>query len=227
MTNQITVISIEGNIGSGKSTLLEHLRQYYKDNTQVIFLKEPVDEWVKIQDEKGTTILEKFYEDQYKYSFSFQMMAYVSRLKIFRETLKKNMDKEKLIIITERSLYTDKMVFAQMLYDSEKMEHINHQIYLNWFDTFSQDFPVHKIVYVKTYPEICHFRIIMRSRNGEQNISLEYLENCSNYHDNMLNKDSNECICRDQLILDGNKDIRQDKNILKEWIHQIDTFINT
>jgi len=56
---------------------------------------------------------------------------------------------------------------------------------------------------------------------------LEYLENCSNYHDNMLNKDSNECICRDQLILDGNKDIRQDKNILKEWIHQIDTFINT
>ena len=59
-----TFISIEGNIGSGKSTLLANLREHYKNNDNVIFLKEPVDEWAKIKDINGTTILEKFYAEQ-------------------------------------------------------------------------------------------------------------------------------------------------------------------
>ena len=40
-----TIVSIEGNIGSGKSTLMKNLKEYYKNNNQVLFLKEPVDEW--------------------------------------------------------------------------------------------------------------------------------------------------------------------------------------
>ena len=88
MSNNFTIISIEGNIGSGKSTLLANLREYFKENENVVFLKEPVDEWEKIKDKEGTTILEKFYADQEKYSFSFQMMAYVSRIKVLRDTLR-------------------------------------------------------------------------------------------------------------------------------------------
>ena len=71
MSNNCTIISIEGNIGSGKSTLLANLREYFKDNDNVVFLKEPVDEWEKIKDKDGITILEKFYADQEKYSFPF------------------------------------------------------------------------------------------------------------------------------------------------------------
>jgi deoxyguanosine kinase len=143
MAIKFTIISIEGNIGSGKTTLLSNLQAYYKNNSNVVFLKEPVDEWGKIKDENGETILKKFYADQKKYSFPFQMMAYVSRLKVLRDTLKNiknnpnNSNNSNIIIITERSLYTDKMVFAKMLYDSKKIEYINYQIYLNWFDTFS------------------------------------------------------------------------------------------
>ena len=33
---------------------------YYKDYNNIVFLKEPVDEWEKIKDENGVTILEKF-----------------------------------------------------------------------------------------------------------------------------------------------------------------------
>ena len=90
MNSSFIIVSIEGNIGSGKSTLLANLREHFKDNNNVIFLKEPVDEWAKIKDINGTTILEKFYADQEKYSFSFQMMAYVSRIKVLRDTLKEN-----------------------------------------------------------------------------------------------------------------------------------------
>ena len=227
MSNNFIIVSIEGNIGSGKSTLLANLRENYKDNATIVFLKEPVDEWEKIKDENGVTILEKFYEDQYKYSFSFQMMAYVSRLKVLRDSLKSVdfSENKKIIIITERSLYTDKMVFAKMLYDSGKIEHINYQIYLSWFDTFSQEFPVHKIVYVKTLPEKCYNRIHKRSRDGDQNIPIEYLVNCDKYHNNMLDKASNDCVCDNQLILDGNIDIYENKKQLEEWISEIDKFI--
>jgi deoxyadenosine/deoxycytidine kinase len=221
------IVSIEGNIGSGKSTLLANLRKHYTNDSNVVFLKEPVDECEKIKDENGTTILEKFYGNQEKYSFPFQMMAYVSRLKVLRDTLKniRHVENKKTIIITERSLYTDKMVFAKMLYDSGKIEHINYQIYLNWFDTFSEEFPVHKIVYVKTMPENCHSRIVKRGRDGEGNIPLDYLNSCNNYHNEMLDKSATHCVCEEQLVLDGNVDIYENEKQVDEWIREIDKFI--
>jgi deoxyadenosine/deoxycytidine kinase len=178
-------------------------------------------------------MLEKFYANQEKYSFSFQMMAYVSRLKVLKDAKKiiignylQHQDDKPYIIISERSLYTDKMVFAKMLYDSKKIEEVNYKIYLSWFDTFAEEFPVHKTVYVKTSPERCHLRILKRSRDGESNIPLEYLDNCSMYHDNMLDPKLVDCACKDQLILDGNIDIYENVNQLDKWIQEIDTFIN-
>jgi len=242
MNHQIQIVSIEGNIGSGKSTLLANLKSHFNENTFIIFLKEPVDEWSKIKDENGITILEKFYADQDKYSFSFQMMAYISRLKLLKDKIqeiKSSQDKlikkhdekdnnfklQKYIIITERSLFTDKMVFAKMLYDTGKIEHVNYQIYLNWFNAFAEEFPVDKIIYVKTDAKICHERVATRHRDGEQNIPIDYLKSCGDYHDNMLDKSSSECVCKEQLILDGNNDIYKNENILKEWIDSIEKFI--
>ena len=227
MSNNYTIVSIEGNIGSGKSTLLANLREHFKDVIDIVFLKEPVDEWAKIKDKNGTTILEKFYADQEKYSFPFQMMAYVSRIKELRNTVKeqKKNSLKPFIIITERSLYTDKMVFAKMLFDTGKIEYVNYQIYLNWFDTFSEEFPVHKVVYVKTSPEKCHERILKRSREGEDNIPLSYLKSCSFYHDNMLDKNLSTCVCETQLILNGNVNIYKNTDQLNMWIEEITQFI--
>jgi len=228
MNSNIQIVSIEGNIGSGKTTLLENLKIQLKEkignNIDIIFLKEPVDEWSKITDENGITILEKFYGDQEKYSFSFQMMAYISRLKLLRDTIK-SLNNTKTIIITERSLFTDKMVFAKMLYDSNKIEYVNYQIYLNWFNTFSEEYPINKIIYVKTSPNNCHKRINKRSRDGENNIPLEYLESCHNYHENMLNINSLECVCKNQLILNGNHDIYENKEVVENWIDLITEFL--
>lgn len=217
----VQIISIEGNIGSGKSTLLEQLKDRFKENKNIVFLKEPVDEWSTIKDEHGVTMLEKFYNDQDKYSFPFQMMAYISRLQLLKEAC----EQKPQIIITERSLYTDKMVFAKMLFDQKKIEHINYQIYLKWFHVFAQEFPVHKIIYVKTHPEICHKRIYVRSREGEDHIPLEYLQNCHEYHTHMLDTNSPECVCKHQLVLDCNQDIYENTDVLEKWIESIREFI--
>jgi deoxycitidine kinase/deoxyguanosine kinase len=212
-------VSIEGNIGSGKSTLLANLKTALKDNPNVVFLKEPVDEWEKIKDSNGCTMLQKFYGNQERYSFPFQMMAYISRLAAFKNAVAEN--PQATVFITERSLDTDKYVFAQMLYDDNKIEDVNFQIYRKWFDTFAQEFPVAGLIYVNTLPEICHQRITKRSRDGEGCIPLDYLQNCSNYHDYMMSVMSDSPI----LTLDGNVDIYEKADILGVWIYNVKQFI--
>lgn len=216
------IISIEGNIGSGKSTLLDNIKQDNINNDNIIFLQEPVNEWEKIKDEEGNTILKKFYEDQEKYSFSFQMMAYISRLSLLKKAIKNNPNK---IIVTERSLYTDKLVFAKMLYEAKKIELVNYKIYLNWFDEFIEDLPINKIIYVKTDFNICYDRIIKRSRNGESTISKKYLEDCNTYHNNMIYKDLKNEV-EDILVINGNIDINNNYNELKNWLIDIKKFID-
>jgi deoxyadenosine/deoxycytidine kinase len=218
----VKIVSIEGNIGSGKSTLLRNLKNHFKHDNNIIFLKEPVEDWETIKDDNGTTILEKFYADQKHYSFSFQMMAYISRLAILKETIEKYPN---ATIITERSLYTDKLVFAKMLYDSGKIELINYRIYLKWFDVFAKEYPISKIIYVNADPEICIKRINTRSRHGEENIPLEYLSECHKYHTSMLDKNLPDCVTHDQLVLDGSMDIFENSQILEDWIQKIANFI--
>ena len=38
---------------------------------KIMFIQEPVNEWLSITDIDGTNILSKFYDNQEKYSFSF------------------------------------------------------------------------------------------------------------------------------------------------------------
>ena len=233
LNEHITIVSIEGNIGSGKSTLLETLKSIFKENSNVLFLREPVDEWEKIKDKDGNTMLQKFYANQKEYSFAFQMMAYISRLTILRETVRDIMnkvslnqdknEKDKYIIITERSLYTDKFVFAKMLYDQGKIEDVMYQIYLNWFDEFAKDFPVNDVIYVNTDPTKCYERIHKRARIGEEVIPLTYLTACHDYHNAFL--DETTGIKATQLVLNGNQDIFQNSHVIDDWITSIKNFL--
>ena len=205
----ITIFTIEGNIGSGKSTLIRLLQKKYDD---IVCILEPVDKWEKITDQKGESILSKFYKDQKKYSFSFQMMAYISRLASIKRVIEKN--KKSLMIVTERSVYTDKEVFAKMLYDDDKIEEVNYKIYLEWFDEFIKDIPLAGIIYLKTSPEISLERIIKRARKGEI-IPLKYLEKCHKYHEEWL---KNKKI----LTLNGNLEF---ENKSDKFLYDIYTYI--
>jgi deoxyguanosine kinase len=211
------IISIEGNIGSGKSTFLERLRKHYADNDQVIFSTEPVHLWENIKDTYGQTMLQKFYGNQEKYAFSFQMMAYISRLSILRNIMKMKTDKP-IVIITERSLYTDKYVFAKMLYDDELIEDVNYQIYDQWFYEFASELPIKNHIYLKANPDVCYNRIHSRSRAGEEKIPLTYLSNCHNYHEEFISHFKHS-------VLDANQNVF-DENVFQEWLQKVDQIIS-
>ena len=194
---------------------ISNLKKYSASN--YIFVEEPVKEWSTVCDEVGETILSHFYRDSKQYSFQFQMMAYISRLSILRDIIKKNPN---AIIITERCLFTDKYVFAKMLYESGNMTKIEYDIYNKWFDTFIIDIPIDGIFYVKTTPEICEERIKRRNRNGE-NIPLKYLNTCHEYHERWLN--SNDIPV---TLYDGNVEINEENIIsvikhIDRKIHEI------
>jgi len=202
------IVSFDGNIGSGKSSVVKYFQnnfdKYCKSknkNLKICFLQEPVTEWESIKDiDDGKNVIEKFYEDNKSYSFSFQMMAYISRLAIFKKAINENYD----VIFTERSMFTDKNVFAKMLYDSKQMRSIDYQIYNKWFDEFVDIIKNIKTVYVRTSPEVCQSRIIKRKRLGE-NIPFDYLQNCHYYHEVWLN-----CLEKIEegnvLIINGNEE---------------------
>jgi deoxyadenosine/deoxycytidine kinase len=220
MNTPITTITIEGNIGSGKSTLLNYLRSYVSDYS---YVDEPLSKWDQFQDASGKTILQKFYEDQHRYAFSFQTMALLSRLTSIRTAIEEQKQHNVIFpkpIVTERSLFTDKCVFATMLFKSGKIEDINYQIYLSWFDTFIKECPIDLVVYVKTDPAICRKRISKRLREGEEGIPIEYLQQCDEYHEKMIDE-----LNRPTLILDGNQDMDENPDLLESWKHQIQEFI--
>ena len=215
---EIKIISIEGNIGSGKSTLINSLKTYYNGNKNVYFLQEPVSEWENLKDKDNKNIIEKFYEDQEKYSFSFQMMAYISRLSMLKNAINYCKENNIYLIVCERSLQTDKNVFCKMLYDTQKINEINFKIYNKWFNEFISDIPKIIYIYIKTNPVVAFERIMIRNRKGET-INLQYLEMCSSYHDTWLNNTEYK---KDVIIINGDNEListfESANSILKNFI---------
>jgi len=207
----VKIFSIEGNIGSGKSTLVGILQEKCPN---FVYMLEPVDEWADVKDKKGENILTKFYRNQEKYSFSFQMMAYISRLAKLKRLVKKNPNS---IIITERSVLTDKNVFAKMLYDDKKIEEVNYIIYLKWFDEFIKEIPITGYIYVDVTPETSYTRVLKRNRQGED-IPLSYLRACNLYHLRWLEKEKNV------LMLDAEGNFEQDNELQYKMLEKISGF---
>ena len=194
------IISIEGNIGSGKSTLVKHLR---KVNIDWIFLDEPVTEWEKLKNDKGESLLQLFYKDMPRWSYTFQNYAYITRMRKLIDITKKKYNKP-TYIITERSVFTDRHVFAEMLLKDGKMTQMEMDMYLNWFNLLHKFATIDHVVYLRTDSTKCLERIKARSRIGEDNIKLEYLESLEYHHDKWINNH------KSSLLLDGNKDLNID-----------------
>jgi len=180
MTTPI-LLSMEGNIGAGKSTLLKSIPDY----PWLVKVQEPVDLWSQIIDASdGETILTKFYKDPTKYAFAFQILAYSTRLSIIRKVIKENPTAK--VILCERSLETDRFIFAKMLYDDGKIDDVSYQIYQNLFDTNPLEIPLGGVLYLDVDADICNSRIKTRAREGEDSIPLEYLKSCERYHRDWL-----------------------------------------
>ena len=154
-------IVIDGNIGCGKSTLIQKLKDY-----GITVYGEPVEEW--------TEWLKLFYNDPKSYSFGFQLQVLKSHLK--------NGDKSKEGVF-ERSPLSCQKVFGEILYETGNLKKIEMELLNDFINSFG--WIPHKVFYLRCNPQVCFDRIQERNRDGEDLITLEYLDNIHNKYEQL------------------------------------------
>lgn len=186
-TPDYMLISIDGGVGSGKSTLLDQLRREYPEWH---FIDEPLDTWTALKNEDGESLLEVFYKDKQRWSYTFQNCAVLSRYLNIRRAIDEWQREcardpsaiRRNVFVTERCLETDFNVFAQMLRDDGCLDGIEWDLYKQWYRMLYDSVRVHGVVYVNTSPDVCGERIGRRGRKGEEEIPLDYLKALDKYH---------------------------------------------
>ena len=229
-------IYIEGNIGSGKTTFLHNLKKYinnlaeYGIDASIVY--EPVDLWLQTKDIDGKNILEKFYEDQERWSYLFQMNSFISRIKVIDEELNKpklcDFEGQPLnkIVFIERSIFTDKNCFAKLCYENGKMTQLEYDTYCKWNNWLSEQFNAKAdgYIYLKCDPKENSNRIKSRSREGEEGIPISYLEQLHEKHEVWMTKEKEENI----PVLDINAmENLKNEDKMYEVYQEIVKFINT
>jgi deoxycitidine kinase/deoxyguanosine kinase len=175
-TSDVVVISIDGNIGAGKSTLLEAVRVAMPEVEVVV---EPVAEWENLKTADGKSLLAHFYDDSKRWGYTFQNCAILTRIIALKNAIKKT---KKRVIVTERSVMTDRYVFAEMNRDCGNIDELEWDLYMKWFDNFAADLPVKGVIHVTTDVNTSADRIVSRGREGEDGIPKDYLTSLDAQH---------------------------------------------
>lgn len=200
-------IVIDANIGAGKTTLLHKLKATYPG---FVYWDENVKEWMS----EGW--LEKYYSDISRYASSFQMRVLLSHLE------QKSQYKEIDINISERCGYSNVYIFSQMLLedgDLDKLEMELHERILKNSNYKKPDI----LIYLKTSPAVAYDRLCNRNRNGETNITKDYLERVNNLYERNVHKLAEKVLVIDgdssmDNVLDDCKDIFSKFEGLKELV---------
>lgn len=189
------VYFVEGNIGTGKSTFLKMIEKCYPEKCQVIY--EPVDTWTSFKDSEGENILGHFYRDPKRYAYTFQNIAFISKIEKLTE-----IDASKPFVFIERSIWSDKNIFAKNCHMCGLMNDIEHQVYLRWFDWIEANAKkpeVLNFLYLRCSPETSHKRVNIRGRAEESGLSLEYLQAIHDRHEEWMEDEKNKTVLDAEL----------------------------
>ncbi|KAG6804180.1 deoxynucleoside kinase [Apis laboriosa] len=190
-------VCIEGNIGSGKTTFLSHFKEF--NNTTV--LQEPVELWRNVG---GTNLLELMYTDPKRYSFLFQSYVQLTMLQL--HTYKSLMPYK----IMERSVFSSRC-FIENMKRKKLLHDVEVVILEDWYDWCIEnaDIETDLIVYLRTSPDVVYHRMKTRARKEESLVSLEYLKQLHNIHDEWLYYQTLFTVPAPVLVLDGNKNLEE------------------
>ena len=172
------MILLEGNIGAGKSTVGRML----KASDSFDFIEEPVHAW---RSGFASNLLGLFYRDMNRWAFTFQIVAFITRAKTWKEVLALT-DHSRVVL--ERSVFTDRHVFATNMHLIGAMSDAEWEVYCGLWDFLVTNYCVQPdgILYLRTPAEMCVERIKVRDRTEEAGIALEYLQQLEELHDKWL-----------------------------------------
>ncbi|XP_012276035.1 deoxynucleoside kinase isoform X2 [Orussus abietinus] len=201
--NRPFTVCVEGNIGSGKTTFLSHFRKY--DNTTV--LQEPIELWRNVG---GTNLLDLMYKNPGKYSFLFQSYVQLTMLQLHAQPCHRPYK------VMERSVYSA-CCFIENMRRTKVLEDVETKVLNEWYDFSLKETKIETdlIVYLRTTPEVVYERMQARGRKEETSVSLEYLRQIHQIHDEWLKDGALFKLPAPVMILDGDKS-------LNEMVHEFE-----
>ena len=159
----MVIYTIDGNIGCGKTTILNYLHKH--KNIQIDL--EPVDKW--------KPFLDNVYINKTGY-FNLQIKVWLDRAWI--------QDKEtNSIIFMERSPYFIRNTFNKNDFINNHINEDEYNVINEMYNKTDNIWKSNLYIYLRSSPIKCLERIKYRARNNEMNISLEYITDIHNLHE--------------------------------------------
>ncbi|MEN3015305.1 MAG: deoxynucleoside kinase [bacterium] len=205
---------VDGNIGAYKTTVLNIISQ------ELGFL--PVDEpWYE------NNFLDLFYQDKKRWAYSTQWEFFTIRA--IRHMEAQSNTTENLLL--ERSVYSDRYVFARYLYEHGYMNDREWRSYTKWFDFLTEKLlkkPTF-ILYLRAKPETLYQRILQRSREIElqrDGISIDYIRGLNKYYDEFLCHNKFNLNIPIMIVETDEKFYRDNRSDREELINKIRDFLD-
>lgn len=227
------LIFIEGNIGAGKSTFVKILQKYlsplspeelmqgHRAKSSVVISLEPCEQW---QNVGGHNLLHAFYGDPSAWASLFQIYASMTRIR------KQQAESEyaHIVHIMERSWFSDRYCFAQMLHEGAKINDLEWAVYEQMWDWYMRNSDLPRcFIYLRVPPQECYERLKARNRSEEAGVPLSYLQDLHDHHERLLiDKTIADCLRHvPVLVLDGTLNFRDDQDVQQIFIRQILDFL--
>lgn len=157
------MIVVDAVVGAGKTTLMDIL---VKERGFLPFEEPVVD----------NAILDKFYYDRARWSFSLQIFFLNNRFRHVKEASKIENS------LLDRSIYGD-LIFAKMLADSGEMTPEEYDLYTDLFDNMIEHCKAPKLlIYLEIGVDGAMNRINKRGRDYEQVVEKAYWEKLNSYY---------------------------------------------
>lgn len=208
----IVNVVVDANIGAGKTTLLNWLREKLITTETIAynFFEENVESWMN----EGW--LQKYYSNIPRYASSFQtrvLLSHIQQRKLIDE-INRNQSQEIIVNICERSAITTVNIFSKMLVDDCMLDQMEMDMHNQILEIFNYQKP-DLLIYLETDPELAFERLKKRSRNGEINITLEYLKKL-----NQIYSQEKENLAKKIITIDGSQGEENIANICIEYFNE-------
>jgi deoxyadenosine/deoxycytidine kinase len=218
----VQYVAVEGNTGSGKSTFLHFIGALL--DCQLVF--EPLAAWQNVD---GVNLLEYFYKDSHRWSYTFQSYAFTTRV-LQQEAVFHTYPRS--IQLVERSVYADRYCFAQNCFEMGLMNGVEWKTYEALFEGLvTQRMSKPKgFIYLRTDPEVCYQRLVKRNRSEELHVSKEYFKTTHDRYEHWFSQHYDIGLGIAQipvLVLDINKDFEHDSAEQKRHSQKVRDFFVT
>ena len=183
-------ICIEGNIGVGKSTLLRMVSSDTDMKRSALVCEEPIDQWQNVNGSEHN-LLDAFYRDPHRHAYLFQNYAFITRF-LQHHRAAQNVDDGEFKLL-ERSVFTDRFVFAKTCAEQGLMTPLEWNVYLSWFNPILSTLPdlvPEAFIYLRASAEVCQKRLCNRARSEEAGVALDYLKLIHEKHEDWFIKRS-------------------------------------